>query len=401
MVSARVTAEVAATIAWAPAGPLPRRLEPLAMSSIRRPGPSPSHAADSRVRTLPDGALCVVGAADPASGERIGLRVEAGVVGHALRLGPATGGAPGWRLLDVLAAADGSFTVLELVPGPPDEVVVRQVASDGTTRWRSAATAGTADALRQLLAEADGTVVALTEGEPPRVVRIDAGAVADVVALPGARGAAYMNGAGRVGHVALEPASGSRSWVSVDVATAGRSVLALDASAAAALDLPLGMDASDRPYGSRYDGLTRVGRDGLLDWDLEVRDAVVDGQDVWIGQDSPSDGGVVARALSGADRLPQTLDPGSSVPARGWRLAGRAGRDGWMLHGVGVGGGVLATVAADGSVLQVEPAPEDVWLQSSELQLPRGPAVTDAGEVDLVVKGPDALHVIRLTPASA
>lgn len=48
---------------------------------------------------------------------------------------------------------------------------------------------------------------------------------------------------------------------------------------------------------------------------------------------------------------------------------------------------------------RIAAAPEDVWLRSFELQVPTGPSVTDAGEIDLVTRAPDALYVVRITPA--
>jgi hypothetical protein len=399
-VTSGATAAVLAAIPWAPAGPLPRTLEPLEMSSIPRPGPRMNHVAASSVRTLPDGAICMLGASHPSSGEYVALRIDAGGVHQPARLGPSRAHAPGWRLLDFLGGADDSWTLLELAPGPPDQVLVRRIAADGTTLWQSAATAGASDALRGLLGDRAGAVFAVTEGTPPRLVMIDAGGLTDVLQLSGASGPSFMNGRGRMGFVAHETDSDTRSWVTVDVDTGTRSVLGLDPGSAWGLDLPLGMDGQGRPYGNRYGTIVRFDADGQIDWELEVQDLVVNGQEIWVGQSAQDGRGAIALSLSGrGTRHPRELKPSGDEPSRRWRLVGHAPPESFLLYSGGDGAGTVATVTADGSV-DISPASDDVWLRSFDLQVPSAHSVTDAGEVDLVTRGPDALHVVRVTPAS-
>ena len=75
MVSGRATATVAAAVAWEPAGPLPRRTEPLEAYSLEPAGPTMVHAAACRVRTLSDGTVCVLSAPDPTTREIVALRL--------------------------------------------------------------------------------------------------------------------------------------------------------------------------------------------------------------------------------------------------------------------------------------------------------------------------------------
>jgi hypothetical protein len=395
MVTGGASARLLATIPWAPDGPLPRRLAPLDESSIPSAGPTLQHAAPSKVRTLPDGAVCVQSAPDPTSGECVLLRVGADGVHEPVRVQPS-GAGPGWRLIDFLSEADGGWTLLELVPGPPDQVRARRIAADGAKLWRTEANAGSPDALRQLLVDRGGSIFAVSGGPPRRVVALDAdGEARDVQELADATGDCFANGTGRVGFVAFDVATHARSWVTVEVETGARSVLELDADSAWGLDLPLGMDGQGRPYGSRYGTLVRFGADGRVDWELEVKDAIVDENRVWVAQSAASGAGLVALPLSAPDRQPLRLDPKG---AASWRLAGRADPDAFVLHELGASPGALVTVAADGSLLDRWDAPSDVWLQWLELQIPSGPSVTDAGEVDLATRGPDGLHLIRVTP---
>ncbi len=392
-----VSATVLATIPWAPAGPLPRRLAPLDESSIPSAGPALHHAAPSRVRTLPDGAVCVQSAPDPTTGECVLLRVDAGGVREPVRVQPS-GTGPGWRLIDFLGGADGGWTLLELVPGPPDQVRARRVAADGTMAWRTEATAGSPDALDQLLVEHDGAILAVNGGPPRRVVALEAdGAAREVQELADATADCFANGRGRVGFVGFDVATHARSWVTVQVETGARSVLELDAGSAWGLDLPIGMDGRGRPYGNRYGTLVRFGADGRIDWELEVKDAIVDEGGVWVAQSDASGAGLVALPLSAPGRPPLRLDPEG---AGAWRLAGSAEPDAFVLHELGARPAALVTVAADGSLLDSSDAPPDVWLQWFELQTPSGPSVTDAGEVDLATRGPDGLYLIRVTPPS-
>ena len=47
--------------------------------------------------------------------------------------------------------------------------------------------------------------------------------------------------------------------------------------------------------------------------------------------------------------------------------------------------------------MHTEPAAPDVWMHWPDLQTPRGPAVTDAGEIDLATRTPEGLQLIRIT----
>ena len=158
--------------------------------------------------------------------------------------------------------------------------------------------------------------------------------------------------------------------------------------------VPLGMDGAGRPYAELADALLRVGPDGGAQWRLPLGGAVVDGDDVWVAQPAAPGGEVVARSLTGHGTV--ALAPGEGA----WRLAGRAGEDGFVLHDPGdhASPGRLVTATAGGFCSEPVPAPHDVWLQWYDLQPPRGPAVTAAGEIDLAIRGPEALYVVRLTP---
>jgi hypothetical protein len=230
---------------------------------------------------------------------------------------------------------------------------------------------------------------------------IDAGGGAtDVLELSGASGPSFMNGRGRVGFVGSQTDSDTRSWVTVDVETGARSVLGLDPGSAWGLDLPLGMDGQGRPYGNRYGTIVRFDAGGQIDWELEVQDVIVNGQDIWVGQSAQGSRGALALPLSGrGTRQPRELNPSGDDPSRRWRLVGHAPRESFVLYAGGNGAGTVATVAADGSI-DIAPASADVWLRSFDLQVPSGPSVTDASEVDLATRGPDALHVVRVTPAT-
>ena len=395
------SATVLVSIPWEPEGPLPRRLEPLDISSIARPGPALSRAAPSRVRTHADGAVDVV-SAPGESGDSVALRVDGPGWAEPVRLGPEAASIPGWRLIDILSSADGAWTVIELVPGPPDRVQVRRVAPDGTAIWQSAEPAGSPEALSQLLGERDGLVYAVGGGPSKQLVAIDSGGAAnELQALADTGAAIFMNGSGRVGFVSLDPGPETRSWVTVDSSTGERSTLAVDPSSAWGLDLPLGMDGDGLPYGNRYGTLVRFDADGRIDWELEVLDAVVDGAEVWVAQSGPAGDGLVALPLSGQAPSPVTLDSQSAGEPRPWRLAGRGPTNSFVLYerGERSGAGRLATIGADGSLIATEPAPEDVWLRWFALPLPSAPSATDAGEGDLATRGPDGLYVIRVTPA--
>ncbi len=397
---APASATLLATIPWAPAGPLPRRFVPVRLSSIKPSGPMLLRSAPSRVRTLPDGAVCVLSAPDEESGRCAALHVDAGHVGEPVRIGPERSD-PGWQIIDFLGGGDGRWTVLELLPGPPDRVEARGIAPDGTTIWRSGATAGSPEALRQLLPGAD-SVLAVSDLAPRRLVAIDAeGTIADVQALADADGDCFTNGRGQLGFVGFDQSTEARSWVTLDIGDDPRHSVALAAESAWGLDLPLGMDALGRPYGNRQGTLVRFGADGRPDWELEAGQLVVEGDDVWISQAAESGHGIVAIPLTPPERAPAALDPEPEGTARPWRLAGLT-RDAFVLHerSDDATPGTLATVAADGSRLDTSRAPEDVWLRWFDLQLARGAAVTDDGEIDLATRGPDALHIVRVTPAS-
>jgi hypothetical protein len=395
---APASASVLATIPWAPAGLLPRRLEPVRMSSVARPGPALLRSAASRVRTLADGAVCVLSAPDEDSGHCAALRLDAGGLRDPVWIG-SEDGSPGWQIVDFLAAADGHWTVLERVPGPPDRVQVRRLDAAGATVWRAAATAGSPKALRQLVEGAD-SVLAVTDGAPRRLVAIAAdGTISDVQSLADADGECFANGRGALGFVGFDPGTGARSWVSVDIGDDTRRPVGLAAEDASILDVPLGMDAHGRPYGSRYATLARLDAAGHIDWQLEVAQAVVEDGGVWIAPPPQPDRGLVAIWLGSPEQVSPMLDPGTPGV---WRLAGLSGRDAFVLHECSdpAQAGTLATLAADGSLLDTTPAPDDVWLRWFDLQRPRGPTVTAAGEIDVATRGPHGLHIVRVTPSA-
>ena len=385
-------ATVLATIPWAPDGPLPRRLEPVDISSVYEPGLALERVAATRVRTLPDGVVCVVSAPDPGSGGSVAVRAGGAHRQKAVHFGPGDGEWPGWRLIDFIAAADGTWTLLELAPGPPDHVRARRIAPDGTTVWRSAAVAGSADALRQLLGTRGDAVLAVTDGGA-RLVELDAGGTVHDVLPLGAAADCFMNGHQRVGFVGFDPSTHTRSWVTLDAGSGRRRETGVDPGSAHALDIPLGMDGHDRPYGSRAGALVRFGADGRIDWELEVAQAIVDRGDVWVAQGAPSGEGLLVTSLSAPGTPAVLIEQAGRLTGRGpagsFVLYERLDRD---------NAGTLATVAEDGSPVDTTAAPDDVWLQSFDLQMPRGPAVTDVGEIDLATRGPGALHLIRVTP---
>lgn len=397
MVSHGTTAVALAAVGWEPDGPLPRRLEPLDMRSIPSSGPSVDHVAASVARTLPGGAVCLRSPPDPSSGEYVAVRVD-GETQSSLKLGPARAHVPGWRVVDAVGGSDGSWTLLELVPGPPDQVLVRRVGPDGDTLWQSSATAGAPDSLRSLLADGAGNVFGVTAGAPPRLVRIDAeGEISDLLELAGAPGAVFMDGRGRIGFVA-DAEDEARYWVTIDPRTRDSRELSVDWGSQWELDLPLGMGSEGRPYANRYGTIVRLGPDGHVDWELPVQDLVVAGRAVWAA--SPTQDGTALEVLTlagdavGAIR---TLTPPAEDPPRRWRLTGHVPPDSFVLYRGGEGARTLVTGAAEDPDKNAA-APADVWLHAFELQVPTGPSVTDAGEIDLVTRGPEALYVVRVTP---
>lgn len=255
-----------ATIPWAPDGPLPRRLVPVRLSSKASESGGPLHPAASRVRTLADGGVCVLSVPEEGSGRHAALRVEAdGRVREPVRV------EPGGEIVDFIGADDGGWTVIELIPGPPDQVQARGIAPDGTTLWREGATAGSPEALRQLL---EGSL-AVTGAR--RLVAIEpGGAVTDVQELE-AGGDCFADGRGRLGFPAYDERTEARSWVTVGVGGGAREVISLDPASAWALDVPLGMDAGGRPYGYRQGALVRFGADGRIDWEAQADELVPDG----------------------------------------------------------------------------------------------------------------------------
>jgi hypothetical protein len=233
--------------------------------------PGPLHPAASRVRTLSRGAVCVLSVPEEGSGRHAALRVEAdGSLREPVWVEPETG-EPGWEIVDFLGAYDGGWTVLELIPGPPDRVQVRGISADGTTLWREAATAGSPETLRQLV---EGGL-AVTGAR--RVVAIEpGGALTEVQELePG--GDCFANGQGRLGFAGYDEPTEARSWVTVAVGGGAREVIAIDPASAWALDVPLGMDAHGRPYGNRQGTLVRFGAGGGIEWEVRADQVVTDG----------------------------------------------------------------------------------------------------------------------------
>lgn len=390
------------TIGWAPDGPLPRRSEPVDVSSIAQPGLALQRTAASRPRTLPDGSLAVVSAPAPRSGTCTAVRVGAGAAEAPLSLGPAASELPGWRLLDFVAEPAGGWLVLEAVPGPPDEVRLRRLEADGATRWSTSERAGSDAALAQILTDGRSSYV-VTGGPAPRILTIGAGGPGEAIAeLPGPASAHFMNGSGTVGFVGEDPASGARAWVTVDVGSGERARVEIDAADAWGLDLPIGMDGHGRPYANRHGTLVRFDARGRPDWELGVVDAVVRDERVWLRSGARSDAAIVVLARSGDDRRVVLEPPDAGAPAY-WRLADALpDDDAFVLYArpSRADAGVLARVRADGTLVSMRPAPEDVWRRTFDLQIPQPPAVTDAGEIDLATRGPNGLSIVRLTPAA-
>jgi hypothetical protein len=277
-----------ATILWAPAGPLPRRLVPERLSSMAADSGGPLHPAASRVRTLSGGAVCVLSVPEEGSGRHAALRVEAdGSVREPVWV------EPGGEIVDFLGGDDGSWTILELVPGPPDQVEVRGLAPDGTTLWREAATAGSPEALQQLL---EGGL-AVTGAR--RLAEIRGGVVQELEA----GGECFADGQGRLGFAAYDERTEARSWVTVGVGGGAREVIALDPASAWALDVPLGMDAGGRPYGYRQGALVRFGADGRIDWEAQADELVPDGDPQSPRGPAVTADGSIDLATRGADGL--------------------------------------------------------------------------------------------------
>jgi hypothetical protein len=74
----------------------------------------------------------------------------------------------------------------------------------------------------------------------------------------------------------------------------------------------------------------------------------------------------------------------------------------FVLHGTTdeTDPGLLVRTRGDGTGGESRSAPPSVWLDWFDLQRPRDAAVTDAGEIDLVARAPDGLHLIRITPSA-
>jgi hypothetical protein len=388
---------VLATLGWAPDGPLPRRLVAARLSSLATAGPELLRAAPPLARTLPGGAVCVLSAPDAATGHQVAVRVGDGG-GDPLPLAPGDGGdgdgAAGGRIGEALGDRDGAWTLLEHVPGPPDRVQVRRVCAAGATCWRVAATAGTADAVRELVGYGeDGTVLAVAAGPPPRLVAVAVdGSVADVCALPGADGRCVRNGRGQLGFLRFDAASGTRRWVLVapDGATSETVV------AGGPRDRLLGLDAEGRLHVERAGALVRFGADGEVDAELPLTALVVDGADVWTAGPAPGGRGLVVTSLTRPEVPAVTLDPGADGA---WRLAGRADDGAFVLHDSAAtdGPGTLARFAPEsGAPLRSAPAPEDVWLRWFDLAPPGIPSVADDGGIDRVALGPAGAVVVRL-----
>jgi hypothetical protein len=358
-------ARVLATIPWGSPGGLERRLEPLSRPSLAPRGAVAVHVAASPTRTLPGGAVCIAG------GGAL-FRVDPDGDRRSTALGRD---AP---LVDFFGLDDGTWVLLE--PGH-----VHRVAGDGTELWSAAA------ALGGLLCDAGGALFGVTEARPRRLVTIDGetGAADEVQDLDDAEGPCFMNGAGRVGYAA------ETSWVTVDARTGEVSETRLEEGSG--MDHPLGLDAEGRSYWNRFATLRRLTPAGRADWELEAGQAIVDRGRVWI-QQRPADGSLVALAPdpdAAAIALPTPADG-----PRSWTLVGRGPGDSFVLHGsTGVSdSGVLARLGPDGGVADVTPAGDSVWSEWFEMQRPDGASVTDAGDVDVATRGPDGLHVIRITP---
>jgi hypothetical protein len=171
------------------------------------------------------------------------------------------------------------------------------IAPDGTTLWREGATAGSPEALRQLL---EGGL-AISGGR--RLVKIEpGGALADVQELE-AGGDCFADGRGRLGFPAYDERTEARSWVTVGVGGGAREVIALEPASAWALDVPLGMDAQGRPYGYRQGALVRFGADGHIDWEADANELVPDGDLQSPRGPAVTADGAIDLATRGADGL--------------------------------------------------------------------------------------------------
>jgi hypothetical protein len=279
-----VTATLLATIGWAPEGPLPRRLVPVRLSSAASSGPVPLHPAASRTRTLSVGAVCVLSVPEEGSGRHAAVRVDAaGATTEPVWIAPESD-APGYEILDFLSTRDAGWTVLELIPGPPDRVVARRIARDGTTTWRQAATAGSPEALHRLLEGPTGLLAAAGD----RLVAIgDDGSLTELRPLE-ADGECFSDGRTRIGFVGWDEEREARSWVTEAIDGGERETVTLAPECVWALDVPLGMDAQGRPYGWGQHRLVRIDRAGRIDWELEVRHVAIKGDDVSIAE-APGD----------------------------------------------------------------------------------------------------------------
>jgi hypothetical protein len=391
------TAAVLTTIPWPRDGE--RRLEPVSTSSLIDPGHPLARAAHVPMRTLPDGVVCLAEPASTGGGiSLIRVPLDGGRRSTALLPGP-----PGWRLIDFIALQDNGWVVLEAVPGPPDQVRVRRIATDASTAWTNQVNAGTPEALSGLLCAGQGAVFGVTGTAPRRLVRLEAdtGATRDALDLRDADGACVMNGAGRLGYLSGNVADGGRLWVTVDARTKDREATRLPDGSG--MEYAIGLDAAGRSYWHRFATLVCRGRNGEAEWELEVAQAIVDGDRVWV-QQRPSGGRQLVALPLAAE--PDTagsaviLNLPDSEPTRAWRLVGRDSEGDFVLHGTtgANDAGVLARIDHRGRVADLQPAGESVWLEWFDMQRPTGAAVTDAGEVDIATRGPGGLSVIRIRP---
>lgn len=157
----------------------------------------------------------------------------------------------------------------------------------------------------------------------------------------------------------------------VDVAAGGR---------------PIGL-AAGRAYLAHGTGLTVLEPDGSVAWRFAA-DGIVPG---------PSGDVVVARASEALDVDGRSLPLPSVGREVAWRLI--AARDGeYVLWGGARGPAVLATLDADGAVLDLQdPAPEDARLSGWWPAPPYEWQVDSEGRVHVVLAGPDGVMVARLT----
>ena len=180
----------------------------------------------------------------------------------------------------------------------------------------------------------------------------------------------------RPGRSRLLTRDGERLWHTLDVRTGE-----LETMTFAPELLEPGSAARHRrrrsPYANRYGMLVRFGR-RPPGWELPVAHAITADDEIWIQHDG---NGSAARGRRGARC--RRVSGGWSAAAR------RRARPPWdgrgQPHGV--------DIAADGAH---RPAGPDVWQHWPDLQIPRGPAVTDAGEIDLAIRTPDGLQLIRI-----